>query len=669
MSDSGQPPKRQTPSKQQTDALTALFQQGRHSDAVRMAQTLCAEFPRSMAVWNIRGASARSLGQLDEAEQSFRTCCELNARFAGAPYNLGLVLDDRGQSVDAIAAYRRALEIDPGLAEAHNNLGVALTRSGELDSAIAHLKCARASKPELPETHNSLGNALKQAERFTEAAASYRQALSVKPDFAKALYNLGVIEQERGDANEAVAMFRKTLAMEPDNALAQLHLIYQLMQHCDWPGLAEFEGGTAGLGVTGDSVPPWPLLALEDAPLRQLARSRNWAKRRFRQVNRTTPARPKRRPERLRIGYFSGDFHDHPSMHLMAGLLAGHDRARFEIHAFSYGEQREDAYRQKARDRVHHFHDVARWPDAKIIDLARRTALDIAIDRKGYSAGTRNQLLQHRLAPVQMNYLAYPGTLGASFIDYLIGDPVVTPAHTRDAFSESIIQLPHNYQPNDNQRTIAETQTTRADFGLPQDAFVFCCFNATYKISPHEFDIWMRVLKAVGGSVLWLFQSNAHAVANLRREAEQRGVDPLRLVFAERVPSPEHLARHKHADLFIDTFNVNAHTTASDALWAGLPVVTKQGEQFAARVASSLLRAVGLPELVTKSDADYERLIVELATNPELLTGIRAKLSANRLTTPLFDTKAYTRHFEAGLEAAYDRYFKGLPPADIVVQA
>ena len=292
--------------------------------------------------------------------------------------------------------------------------------------------------------------------------------------------------------------------------------------------------------------------------------------------------------------------------------------------------------------------------DHAIADLARGHELDIAIDLKGYTRQSRPGLFALRLAPVQIAYLGYPGTMGADFIDYLIADPVVIPDGEKRFYTEKLLFLPNSYQPNDNRREIAQAGSSRADFGLPGDGFVFCCFNQNYKITPREFDIWMRLLGRVDGSVLWLLRSNEWAEANLRREARARGIDPDRLVFAGKLPHGEHLARHAHADLFLDTFNVNAHTTASDALWAGLPIVTRAGRQFAARVAASLLAAVGLPELIAGTDEAYEALALDLATDPDRLAAIRAKLAANRLSQPLFDTVGYTRDFEAALETVLE---------------
>jgi len=354
-------------------------------------------------------------------------------------------------------------------------------------------------------------------------------------------------------------------------------------------------------------------------------------------------------------------------MYLMAQVFTAHDKSQFETLAYSYGPDKQDEMRKKLVSAVDVFHDVRGMNDIQIVELARADKLDIAIDLKGFTQNTRLAPFAYGLAPVQISYLGYPGTLGADLIDYIVADPVVIPEHKRHHFSEQIIYLPHTYQPTDNKRIISDKLITREDVGLPTYGFVFCCLNNNYKISPREFDIWMRLMQKVEGSVLWLLKSNKWAEQNLKREAEDRGISAERLIFAEKVPQAEHLARQKLADLFLDTFNVNAHTTASDALWAGLPVVTKLGEGFAARVAGSLLAAIGLTELITENEEEYEALALTLATDPKRLGQVKSKLDGNRLTHPLFDSEMYTRHLEAGYHMAYDRYFNEQERSDIVV--
>lgn len=662
------------PSQDQLAALAGAFRAGRHDESLEMARALARQFPTSLAAWNIRGASARALGHLDEAETCFRQLETLDPAFAGAPYNLGLTLDSLGRWNEAIAAYQRAIAKDPELAQAHNNLGSALLRLGEVEAAVAHCEAAARLRPDLPEVHNTLGNALLRAGRKGAALVAYERARAINPTFAEAAYNIGMLRMELGETDQAIDSFRKVLAEQSGNQLARLQLAYLLAQECDWDAIEALPGDIPDLGVTTGAVPPWPMLALEDSPARQLARARSWARHNFRATPPPNPApaaaRPARRP--LRLLYVSADFHDHPGARLLAGLLREHDRSRLEVHAFCIGPRYDDEYRRAAEDSIEHFHDVFGWSDERVLALARSLEFDIAIDRQGYTVDSRTSLFQYRLAPVQMVFLGYPGTMGTQFLDYLIADPTVVPEQHREHYSERLIRLPHCYMATDNQMRISDQPTTRADHGLPEQAVVLCCFNASYKITAREFDIWMRVLDRTGGasgqgSVLWLFKSNQQVRANLRQHAARRGVDPDRLIFAARLPNAEHLERHVLADLFVDTFCFNAHTTTVDALWAGLPVVTMEGRQFAARVASSLLRSVGLDELITQTPSEYEALITALVSDPARLAGIKAKLAVNRLTQPLFDTKRYSRYFEAGLEMAHDRFQSGLPPADIAV--
>jgi predicted O-linked N-acetylglucosamine transferase (SPINDLY family) len=368
------------------------------------------------------------------------------------------------------------------------------------------------------------------------------------------------------------------------------------------------------------------------------------------------------RHSKIRLGYYSADFHNHATAYLMAELFERHDKEKFELIAFSFGPETKDEMQVRVSQAFDHFINVASLSDIEVALLSRELGVDIAIDLKGVTQDARLGIFSFRAAPVQVSYLGYPGTLGADYIDYLIADKTLIPLQSQQYYSEKIVYLPNSYQVNDRQRVIAPTQFTKQELGLPQDAFVFCCFNNNFKITPDVFDSWVGILKAVDESVLWLFQDNPTAAMNLQKEAALRGLDPARLVFATRMDLPEHLARHKAADLFLDTLPYNAHTTASDALWAGLPVLTCMGESFASRVAASLLNAIGLPELVTETRADYEALAIKLAKNPAQLKEIKEKLGRNRLTTPLFDTALFTKNIEAAYSQMFERYQADLPP-------
>jgi len=649
------------------NALIALYQAGQFAAVAERAQALAESFPSSFILWNIFGAANIGLGRTHEAEQGFSRAIKLNPDYPDAHVNMGNMLQKQGKLDQAIAAYQRALAIKSDHPDACYNMGNAQAERGKLDEAIASYRRALALRPDYAEAQFSIGNALQKQGRLDAAIAAYQRALAIKSDYGEAYNNIGNALQKQDRPDEAIGAYQQAVALNPDHNIAEARLILQRQQICDWRHIDQLGGVCARLGLTAQAINPFMMLSAEDDAARQMARSQNWAVAEYKQAPIPLAGKPDVRPERLRIGYFSADFHDHATLCLMAGLLREHDAARFELFAYSYGGSNSGEWRRRAEGDVDHFCDVTALSDAALVDLARSHGLDVAIDLKGYTQHTRSGLFQYRLAPIQISYLGYPGTMATTFIDYLIADPTIIPADQRRFYSERLIYLPHSYQPNDDAREIAATSTTRADFGLPEHGFIFCCFNNNYKISPKEFDIWMRLLRQVDDSVLWLLRSNKWAERNLKKEAEARGVDPSRLVFADRIPHADHLARHQHADLFLDTFNCNAHTTASDALWAGLPVVTKQGQQFAARVAASLLNAVGLAELITTTEPDYEALILELATNRGRLKQITDRLASNRLTEPLFDTKRYTRNFERGLQQAYDRYFDDKEPHDFAV--
>jgi predicted O-linked N-acetylglucosamine transferase (SPINDLY family) len=378
---------------------------------------------------------------------------------------------------------------------------------------------------------------------------------------------------------------------------------------------------------------------------------------------------PRTKSNQIAIGYFSADFHNHATAYLMAELFESHSRGRFRFIAYSFGPDTKDQMRERIKSSFDEFHDVRFMSDKQVAELSRSASIDIAIDLKGFTQDSRPGIFASRAAPLQVNFLGYPGTMGADCYDYLIADHTLIPDKHQSGYVEKIVYLPHSYQPNDRQRKIADKLFTRKELGLPEDAFVFCCFNNNYKITPPVFDTWMELLRVVEKSVLWLFEDNKFCSENLRREARQRGIDPHRLVFAKMLPLAEHLARHRCADLFLDTLPYNAHTTASDALWAGLPLLTQIGETFAGRVAASLLNAAGLPELITTSAREYERTAIELAQNPARLVSIKQKLWDSRLNMPLFDSELYAKHLEAAYAAMHERYLVGLPPAHIHVKA
>ena len=614
------------------------------------------------------GNALQALGQLEEAAACYRRALEIKPNLVEAHYNLGTTLIALGEFDDAVACFRRALEIKPDYAEALNNLGIALKALGQFDGAIDCYGRALEINPGHAEVHRNLGNALKDLGQLENAVQSYRRAVAIKPDVVEAHCNLAIALKALGQLEDALSSYGRAMDLKPDHEFLYGDWLHTKMKVCDWNNMDDhFSQLFEKIDRNERASSPFPILALSSSLPLQGKVAQIYVRARL-SPGRELPKIAKHpRRKKIRIGYFSADFHDHATAYLIAELLERHDRSRFELTAFSFGPDRSDGMRRRISASFDDFIDVRNKSDRDVATLSRNLEIDIAVDLKGFTQDSRPGIFSVRAAPVQVSYLGYPGTMGAGFIDYLIADPTLVAASHEKDYSEKIAYLPNSYQVNDTKRLISERVFTRVELGLPQTGFVYCCFNNNYKITPDIFGSWMRILKQVQGSVLWLFEDNALAAKNLRREAELRGVGAERLIFAKQMALPEHLARHRHADLFLDTLPYNAHTTASDALWAGLPVLTRLGDTFAGRVAASLLTAIGLPELITSTPEAYEALAIGLAANPDKLTTIKRKLVDNRLTTPLFDTRLFARHIEAAYTAMYERYQADLPPEHIHV--
>jgi protein O-GlcNAc transferase len=540
-------------------------------------------------------------------------------------------------------------------------------RSGEFEAAAQLMGEALKLDPNSPELWSNRGTALVAAKHHEAALASFNRALELNPGFLGAIANRAHALFELQRYAEAIPDYEKLLARDPGHAYSAGNLLFCRLQCCDWPSL-ETDRRTiiARLRMGQRVVPPVLSLALLDSAVDQRGAAQILARDKF------PPAQALWRGEtyhhdRIRVAYVSADFHAHATAVLTTGVLEAHDRSRFETVAISYGRDDGSAMRGRLSRAFDRFIDVRGKSDMDIARLIREIEVDIAVDLKGYTSEARPAVFSSRPAPLQVNYLGFPGTMAVPFMDYLIGDSIVVPEAHKPFYAEKVIWLPDTYQPNDRSREAADAAVDRAGAGLPPAGIVFCCFNNSYKIQPNMFDVWMRLLKGVEGSVLWLLADNDTATLNLQREAAVRGVDPARLVFAPRTRLPEHLARHRLADLFLDTLPYNAHTTASDALWMGLPVVTCKGETFAGRVAASVLHAAGLPELVTDSLDDYEALALRLARDPVALTDIKAKLVDRRETMRLFDVARFTRHIEAAYVTMHERQRRGQAPASFAV--
>lgn len=626
------PPHPSAPTPGEINLLDEMFIAGRFAELEKFAHSLLKPYSDSGIVWKLYGLSLQMQGK------------------------------------DALFALRKAAEFLPNDAEAHGNLAAVLRACGQLDAAVASCRRALLIRPDFAEVHNNMGVALKELGQLEAALANYRKAVELKPNFAEAHNNLGILLFELGQFDGAAASYRRVLQIKPNFDFAIGMYLHSKMQCCDWEGIDEasheiLRGINEGKAVSE----PFVMLAIPSMPAQQKQCAEIYIREKYPEGKTSSGKMVKYSHDKIRLGYFSSDFYNHATAHLIAELFERHDRSRFEVIGLSFGASPNDDMRQRLSSSFDRFLNIRNQSDQNIVNLTKSLEIDIAIDLKGFTTNARTGIFALHPAPIQVSYLGYPGTMGAPYIDYLIADPTIVPAEHRQFYSEKIAYLPNTYQVNDSHRKISERQFTRSEAGLPEDGFVFCCFNNNYKITPAIFDIWMQLLNEVEGSVLWLLENNTHARKNLQNEAARREIATERIIFAKRMDLPDHLARHRLADLFLDTFFYNAHTTASDALWAGLPVLTYLGDTFAGRVAASLLNAIGLPELITHSHEEYKALALELARNPARLSAIKQQLARNITTHPLFDTKLFTRNIEDAFIHMWERNQQNFPPKHIYV--
>jgi predicted O-linked N-acetylglucosamine transferase (SPINDLY family) len=545
-----------------------------------------------------------------------------------------------------------------GGAPERNETGLAAWQQGDLAAAEREFRAALAADPGFAPAYGNLGMVVWDQRRLDEGLALLRRGVEIDPAHVGVRINLANALVIGNQHAQAIDHYAEVLRRRPGHPQATANLLKPLLDTCRWDeaerlvgGLVERWRAAPADDAVLDAITPFNSLLVELPQAMRLAVARRYAGRvaaraaSLRQVERA----PRHAGGRLRIGYASADFHDHATLHLMAGLFEAHDRERFEIHAYSWGIDDGSAYRARARAAIEHFHDVRDLGHDAVAQRIADDGIDILVDLKGYTGESRPEIFALRPAPVQVNYLGYPGTMGAAFMDWMVADSVLVPPGAEAGYTEQVMRLTGSYQPNDRLQRIADRASTRAQWRLPEDAFVLACFNKHHKIERATFAGWMRILGAAPRAVLWLL--GGHGEQALARAAQAAGIDPRRIVFADKAPKPEHLERHRVADLFLDTRTYNAHTTASDALWGGLPVLTRPTDAFAGRVAASLLHAMGLPELVMPDGTSYERVAIELALDPSRIAELRAKVAANRLTTALFDTQGLARNLEDAYRA------------------
>jgi protein O-GlcNAc transferase len=629
--------------------------------------------PDYAEAYNNMGIALKDKGDLDAAINSCKQALKIKPDYAEAYNNMGIALKDKGDLDAAINSYKKALKIKPDYAQAYNNMSITLNDQGNAKAAIGSCKQAIKIMPDYAEAYYNMGIALKGQGDLKAAIGCYKESIKIKPDYAEAYYNMGIALKGQGDLKAAIGCYKQSIKIKPDRHQFRAQKLHLHLQTCDWPALEQDRGLIAILGISTETVAPFAFLPLEDAPERHRVRSENHAKKWLGHRIPIPPVPiPSQKPERLRIGYFSADFKNHPVMYALIEVLEQHNRVLFETYAYSCGPDSNSKMRQRIIKAVDVFKNVKGMDDHTVALLARKDNIDIAIDLTGYTKNGRTGIFAYRAAPIQISMLGYPGTSGTSFIDYIMTDQTWLPPENQKFFSEKPIYLPYSQCTLEANIPLLETTPTRSALGLPEEGFVFCAINSTYKITPAEFDIWMRLLQQVDGSVLWLLESNQWVRGNLVKEAEARGVDAKRLVFQplmvkDAASQQQYLSQFRQADLYLDTFIYGAGSTAANALWAGVPVLTLIGQGMPTRMAASYLNVLGLSELITTTDESYEKLAFDLSTNPERLKILKQKLGDALRTTPLFNNALQTKCLENGYQQAYQRYFDDQLPDAIFV--
>jgi len=642
-------------------------QSGDFTLAADLVERALAAQPENADVWCNLGAIYRRAGDLGRATQMLTRAIQLDPNLADAHNNLGNVLHTQHRWHDALGSYQKALELAPTV-DSLCNASIVLLYLGQISNAETLTRRAEQLEPNNPLVQACMGSVLSAVGRLPEAVAAYRQCLELDPSNVDARYNLGVTLEQQGDWTGALESYRATLVSDPAYIRAMSATLFMQRRLCEWDGTRElFSQVLDAIDQGRRGITPFSFLAEDSTPAQQLACARLWSADIEGTVGPAVEAAApsgKGASDRITVGYVSSGFGDQPTSRLAVELFEHHDKMRFRTIAYSTRRHPDSPLKRRVHDAFEEWVDAESLSRQALSQRIIADGVDVLVDMRGYQDQAVSEVFAMRSAPVQVSFLSFPATMGADFMDYIVVDPFVAPTNQQENFAEQFAYLPHCYQPNDTQRRLPDQRPSRAQMGLPDNGFVFCCFNNSYKISPEVFDSWMRILESVDDSVLWLLNMNpaASVTDKLRREAAARGISGDRLIIAERMPHAEYLGCLAVADLFLDTWPYTAHTTASDALWAGCPVLTRAGESFAGRVAGSIVHTVGLSELVVDSAADYETIAVQLARQPERLAGFREGLVKARDSSPLFDMTRYTRDFESALEHMVEHQQAGKPP-------
>ena len=640
---------------------------GRINEALEILKSLKIYVKNEIQIPYNLGCLYIMQGNYESAYSNFYEALAISPDDISALVNCASALHELKRFSEAIYYFDIALSVGSDYAQVWCNKGNTLRALKRYEEAIAHYDKAISLKPDDCDAWSNKGKTMHELKRYEEAIAHHDKALSLKSDYHEAWVNKGATMNSLKKHSESAKCYQKALEFNVEDSylLGQAH--HQMMLGCDWADYEKNINEIFHLTNEGRKVgEPFGFqgIASSEELLKKCAEI--YSNDKFPQLGNLSQF-TQYKHHKIRIGYLCGEFRNQATSVLMTRVWELHDESKFEIFAFDNGWDDGSEYRQRISGAFSNIFDISRLSDLDAAKLIQRNEIDILINLNGFFGFARQDVFCYKPAPIQVNYLGFPGTMGIKYMDYIIADKVVIPEESKIHYVEKLVYLPNSYQANDNMRKISDRKFSKAEFGLPEDAFVFACFNNNYKITPTIFDSWMRILSLVEGSVLWLLADNPMAKDNIIKEAFARGIDSCRLVFAERLPISEHLARHDLANLFLDTLPYNAHTTCSDALWAGLPVLTLMGHTFPGRVSSSLLGALGLSELVTHTQVEYEALAIELAANPKKLGDIKLKLTKNRLITPLFDTPLFTKNLEAAYIKMQERYHAGLEPEHISI--
>ena len=698
--------------KEKIQILYKHYNQQKFTLVLEEANELLKLYPKEIDIYNVQGAASAAMKNFRKAIDYYIEITKIKPNSANAFFNIAVMYDSLNLPENAIKNYNEAIRNQPEYADAYNNKGSALIKLDKVDEALEAYNKVVELKPDHAYAYNNMGNIymrkkmLKKAidlfqkailfnaeyadafnnlgkaylsiGNITKAQISFEKALKINPYHINALIKTATYHENHKQYTKAISIFKKVLSLQPsnENIIAKLNLLQSIL--CEIDEVKEYKEKIKDIGTKTHYISPLAIMAFDDAPDRQKLRAELYintfyqeklVKLKLKDNETLNDLKPKGNAKKIRLGYVSSDFNMHAVSFLISGLIETHNRKCFEVIGYSLNSKKKDDMNKRMKKAFDKYIECDGLNDEEVAIRIKKEQIDILVDLNGHTLGSRTGIFAYKPAKIQINFLGFPGTMGANYMDYIIADHTVIPKKLKTYYNEKVIRLPYTYMPNDNKRTIANKTITRKDMGLPDEGIIFCCFNNSYKISSNEFDIWMRVLSKVEKSVIWLKIDNAVARNNLHNAAKKRGVDPSRIIFAEYLSMEEHLARYSLADIFLDTFNYNAHTTACDALWAGTPIITKLGKSFASRVAGSLLTAINLSELITNSEAEYENLILRLATSPLEIEKIKKRLHENRYSEPLFDTKKYTKHLEEAFLEALTRHSNDKKPIDINISA